>query len=139
MPADTAAVAATEETVAEEAAWEQQLEERARSAGGKFSQLNLVPSADPTFWQHAPHIPFDKLETQTAVSRLSLCTLENSLKEARMEDGRAMYASQRGDSNFWRRNPQQISGTLAFMLAKDEGREFGIRAEEIPHLRTCLR
>ena len=49
-----------------------------------------------------------------------------------MQGGRTVYASQRGDTNFWRRNPQQVSGTLAFMLTRDECAEFEIRAEEIP-------
>ena len=127
------------ENLPEDIEWERDLAEHARTSSGNFSFGNLVPRTDPTLWQHAPHIPFKKLQSQTAVSRLSLCTLDNCLKEARIEDGRPVYASQRGDTNFWRRNPQQISGTLAFMLARDEGREFQLRAEEVPHVRTCLR
>ena len=135
MPPSTGAA----ENFSEDVDWERDLAEHARTSSGSYSFRNLVPRAEPTLWQHAPHIPFDKLQSQTAVSRLSLCTLDNCLKESRIEDGRPVYASQRGDTNFWRRNPQQISGTLAFMLARDEGREFQLRAEEVPHVRTCLR
>ena len=119
--------------------WARKKREHAQTAGGRYSLTNLVPTSQPSRWQNAPHVPFDMLQTHTAQSRLSLCKLDSSIEPGGMQGGRTVYASQRGDSNFWRRNPQQVSGTLAFMLTRDECAEFQLRAEEIPHVQECLR
>ena len=131
-PTATGKAASTELEKRDAQAWARKRNDHARSSGGRFSLVNLVPTAQPTRWQHVPYVPFDQLKSQTAVSRLSLCKLDNCMEPSGMQGGRTVYASQRGDTNFWRRNPQQVSGTLAFMLTRDECAEFEIRAEEVP-------
>ena len=61
-----------------------------------------------------------------------------------MPGGRAAYACSAGETNFWRRQPPQIVGTLAFMLGRETA-EFGrvrgagrLRAAEVAPLRECL-
>ncbi len=39
---------------------------------------------------------------------------------------------------FFRRQPQQLSSTLAFMLGRDEGRFYRLRESEVEPLRECL-
>ena len=89
--------------------WARKKREHAQTAGGRYSLTNLVPTSQPSRWQNAPHVPFDMLQTHTAQSRLSLCKLDSSIEPGGMQGGRTVYASQRGDSNFWRRNPQQVA------------------------------
>eukprot|EP00974_Lingulodinium_polyedra_P038012 3645045-Lingulodinium_polyedra.AAC.1 len=66
------------------------------------------------------------------------------MTEQRDARGRAVYACSAGETNFWRRQPAQIAGTLAFMMSRDSA-EFGrvrgagrIRAAEQQPLRECL-
>ena len=107
------------------------MQQHARCKGGQFQFRNLVPKCDVQLWQHAPHVPFDKLQSHTSKQRLSICKLDHSVKDAGVREGRPMYASHRGDTNLWKRNPEQVSGTLAFLLAKDEGRELNLRSAEV--------
>ena len=44
--------------------------------------------------------------------------------------GRPAYACTGGDTAIWRRQPLQLQTTLAFMLAKDEGRPFRVKAAD---------
>ena len=66
------------------------------------------------------------------------------MTDQRDSRGRAAYACSAGETSFWRRQPTQIAGTLAFMLGRDSA-EFGrvrgagrIRAAEQQPLRECL-
>ena len=60
------------------------------------------------------------------------------------ERGRVAYTCSAGVTTFWRRQPAQLAGTLAFMLsgdATDFGRIRGsgrVRAAEVEPLRECL-
>ena len=124
---------------AEATKWEEKLREHARGSNGRFSLSNLVPKPDIQRWQHAPHVPFNDLKTGAATSRLSVCKLDSCMKEGGFKDGRATYTCTRGETNFWRRNVEQIAGTLAFMMDRNEASWCEIRADEVPVLRECLR
>ena len=118
--------------------WAASLRVHAREAGGRYGPMNLVPKVDVDLWQTAPHVPFDQLVSQDAKGRLSVCKLEGALREGGYVDGRAMYAHVAGETSFWRRNPHQIAGTLAFMLGKDDGSFLKLHASEVPVLREVL-
>lgn len=60
--------------------WRERLQHYSRKPGGRFTPNNLVPKPDPKRWQNVPHVPFDKLQTNAAVSRLSLCKLDNCMQ-----------------------------------------------------------
>ena len=60
------------------------------------------------------------------------------MKKHQDEKGRAAYASSAAETMFFRRQPQQLASTLAFMLGRDEGRMFKIRESEVEPLRECL-
>ena len=119
--------------------WASRLAEHASNPSGRFSLANLVPAPDVNRWQDAPHVPFHKLKTNAAISRLSVCKLDNCMGEAGFEQGRTTYTCTQGETNFWRRNVQQIAGTLAFMMDRNEASWCEIRAEEVPILKECLR
>ena len=52
--------------------------------------------------------------------------------------GRPAYACSVGDTAIWRRQPLQLQTTLAFTLAKDEGRLFQVKARDFEDVRKCL-
>ena len=47
------------------------------------------------------------------------------------ERGRAAYACSAGETSFWRRQPHQLSSTLAFMLGR-EGSRAGRSQKKLP-------
>ena len=97
--------------------------------------LVLVPRL---YWQNAPEAPFDQLKTEDARGRLSCCNLDSSMKKKQDYKGRAAYASSAAETVFYRRSPEQLQSTLAFMLGKDGGRHFKFQAAELKPLRECL-
>ena len=109
-----------------------------RQRGTKLSFTNLVPQPRPQYWQSAPEAPFADLKTEDARGRLSCCNLTSSMKQHQDEKGRAAYASSAAETVFFRRQPQQLATTLAFMLGRDEGRMLRIREAEIKPLCECL-
>ena len=109
-----------------------------RQRGPRLSLANLVPQPKPQYWQAAPEAPFADLKTEDARGRLSCCNLISSMKRHQDEKGRAAYASSAAETVFFRRQPQQLATTLAFMLGRDEGRMLRIREAEIKPLRECL-
>ena len=52
--------------------------------------------------------------------------------------GRPAYARSVGDTAIWRRQPLQLQTTLAFMLAKNEGRPSRVKAKQFEDVRKCL-
>ena len=52
--------------------------------------------------------------------------------------GRSAYACSVGDTAIWRRQPRQLETTLAFMLARDEGRLFRVKTADFEDVRSCL-
>ena len=58
--------------------------------------------------------------------------------EGQDERGRATYACSVGHTAIWRRQPQQLQSTLAFMLGKDEGRLYRVPAAEFEDAQKCL-
>ena len=109
-----------------------------RQRGTKLNLANVVPQPQPQYWQSTPEAPFADLKTEDARGRLSCCNLISSMKKHQDEKGRAAYASSAAETVFYRRQPQQLATTLAFMLGRDEGRMVRIRESEVEPLRECL-
>ena len=95
---------------------------RRRRAG--LDPENLVPRPDARYWQNEPAAPFGELCTDAAHGLLACCNLQSSMVEHQDEQGRAAYTCSVGETNFWRRQPTQVAGTLAFMLGRETA-EFG--------------
>ena len=57
--------------------------------------------------------------------------------ETQDHKGRPAYANSTGDTAIWRRQPRQLQSTLAFMLGKNEGRMFRLKASEVEDVRAC--
>jgi hypothetical protein len=99
---------------------------------------NLVPRPDPTRWQTTPEAPFQSLRSEEARAALACCNLDSSMQDCHDQRGRPAYACSVGDTAIWRRQPLQLQTTLAFMLAKDEGRLFRVKAADFADVRECL-
>ena len=99
--------------------------------GAKLSFANAVPRPQPQYWQSAPEAPFADLKTEDARGRLSCCNLISSMKKHQDEKGRAAYASSAAETVFFRREPEQLASTLAFMLGRHKGQVFRIRESEV--------
>ena len=96
----------------------------------------MIP--DPSRWQTTPEAPFQALRSEEARAALTCCNLDSSMLDSQDQRGRPAYACSGGDTAIWRRQPLQLQTTLAFMLAKDEGRLFRITAADFKDVRKCL-
>ena len=106
--------------------------------GRKLKFDNLVPTPQADRWQDTPEAPFSKLVTESAKGHLSCCNLQSSMQEHQDSRGRAAYSCSAGETIFSRRQAQQLSSTMAFMLGRDEGQFCRVRASELEPLRECL-
>ena len=103
-----------------------------------MSFANFVPHPDPSRWQTTPEAPFQALRSEEARTALACCNLDSSMVDSQDQRGRPAYACSVGDTAIWRRQPLQLQTTLAFMLAKDEGRLFRVKAADFADVRKCL-
>ena len=78
-------------------------------------------------WQTTPEALFQALRSEEARAALACCNLDSSMVDSHDQRGRPAYACSVGDAAIWRQ-PLQLQTTLAFMLAKDEGRLFHVKA-----------
>ena len=88
--------------------------------------------------QTTPEAPFQSLRSEEARAALACCNLDSSMQDCHDQRGRPAYACSVGDTAIWRRQPLQLQTTLAFMLAKDEGRLFRVKAADFADVRECL-
>jgi hypothetical protein len=54
------------------------------------------------------------------------------------ERGRAAYACAAGETHFWRRHPNKVANTLAFLLGRESAEFERVRGAEVEPLRECL-
>jgi hypothetical protein len=120
------------------ARWAELLKEHERAVEGPFGHDNLVPTPISQLWQDCPFVPFHKLKSNEAQSRLSVCRPVSSLEEASVTDGVPRYAHHTGDVVFRRRQPLQLASTLAFVLGKKDGRFLRCSQEEADAVHECL-
>ena len=92
--------------------WERLLALHSRCVPGPFSHDNLVPWPDNRLWQDCPHVPFDKLRSEEAQARLSVCRPISGIVAANVIGGVPTYAHNTGEVNFRRRAPLQLAATL---------------------------
>ena len=120
------------------AKWHRLLAQHSKPVPGEFSHSNLIPDPVVQLWQDCPHVAFDKLRSNDAVSRLSRCRPINGFTPAHVEDGRIRYAHNTGEINFRRRHPLQLASTLGFILNKRAGHFPGLAPEEKQALHEVL-
>ena len=72
--------------------WSRIQENHLPRVSGVFSNTNLVPEPRAALWQDAPEIRIERLVTEAAKGRLSICKMESALEESGYVDGRACYA-----------------------------------------------
>ena len=97
------------------AKWDGLLAQHSRPVPGDFSRDNLVPEPIPQLWQNCPHVPFSKLESDDAQSRLSRCRPVSGFKPPHTEDGVVRYSHNTCEANFRRMAPLQLASTLGFI------------------------
>ena len=89
-------------------------------------------------FEDCPYVPFDKLKTDDALSRLSRCRPLSGFKPSHCEDGSVRFAHMTGECNFYRRAPLQLASTLGFILNKRSGKFMGLEPEEQAAVHECL-
>ena len=118
--------------------WERELGKLARANRTARGPRNLVPRPQPEYWQNAPEAPFRELRSEASRSQLACCNLQSSMLQHQDERGRAAYACAAGETYFWRRHPDKIANTLAFMLSQEAEEHERVRSAEVEPLRECL-
>ena len=118
--------------------WDNLKAQYSRAVPGEFAHSNLVPECIPELWQNVPHVPFDKLKSNDAVSRLSRCRPIHGFTPAHCADNVVRYAHNTGEVNFRKRHPLQLASTLGFILNKRKGYFPGLKEEERAALHECL-
>ena len=121
-----------------QAKWDSLRAQHSKANPGTFSYSNLVPEPISQLWQNCPYVPFDKLVSNDAVSRLSRCRPINGFTPAHVADNVVRYAHNTGEVNFRKRHPLQLASTLGFILNKRKGHFPGLKEEEKTALHECL-
>ena len=121
-----------------QAKWDRLREQHSKANPGPFSYSNLVPEPIHQLWQNCPYVPFEKLVSNDAVSRLSRCRPMNGFTPAHVADNVVRYAHNTGEVNFRKRHPLQLASTLGFILNKRKGHFPGLKEEEKTALHECL-
>ena len=85
-----------------------------------------------------PHVPFDKLLSDEAQARLSVCRPISGLEVANVIGGVPTYAHNTGEVNYRRRAPLQLASTLGFVLNKQSGDFMRLTPEETDAIHECL-
>ena len=139
MEVDDAALPDKRPSVEEyKAKWEAEFQKHARKVPGDFAADNLVPEPIPQLWQDVPHVPFDKLVSIDAVSRLSRCRPLHGFTPAHVADNVVRFAHNTGEVDFRSRAPLQLASTNGFLLNARKGYFPGLTPEEIDALHECL-
>ena len=110
----------------------------ARAVPGLFCRNNLVPTPLPPLWQDCPYIPFEKLQSTEAISRLSVCRPHSGLEPASCAGGVPRYAHNTGGVIFRRWASHQIASTLGLVLNKTLGKMAGLTQLELGAIHECL-
>ena len=110
----------------------------ARVVPGEFSRENLVPIPEPQLWQDCPYVPFDKLHSTEAQSRLSVCRPHSGLEEASCATGTPRYAHNTGGVIFRRWASSQVANTMGLVLNKTSGKSSGLTAQEVESVHEIL-
>jgi hypothetical protein len=67
--------------------WDEKFASHSREVPGEFGRNNLIPKAVPELWQDCPHVDFDALKTDAAISRLSVCRPYSAIEQASCATG----------------------------------------------------
>ena len=120
--------------------WKELFEMNSRTVPGDFGRDNLVPKCVPTFWQNAPHVPFDRLESEEAQGRLSCARPISGLTPSGWHDGIPTYAHNRGEVQFRRRATWQLASTLGLVLNRRGSAALrkGLKESEVDALHECI-
>ena len=110
----------------------------ARSVPGGFCRDNLVPMPESKLWQDCPYLPFDKLKSTEAQSRLSVCRPHSGLEEASCATGVPRYAHNTGGVIFRRWASSQVANTMGLVLNKTKGNSSGLTAREVDSVHEIL-
>ena len=118
--------------------WAALLAQHSQCVDAPFSDDNLVPVPDSRLWQDCPYVPFDKLQSDEAQARLSVCRPISGLETAKLVGGVPTYAHNTGEVNYRRRAPLQLASTMGFVLNKNSGRFMKLTPDELAAEHECL-
>ena len=77
-----------------------------------------MPHPEPQLWQDCPYVPFDDVQSDATLARITTCRPHSSMQEAGFHNGLTKYAHCSGDFSYHRQYPFQIANTMAFVLNK---------------------
>jgi len=118
--------------------WETLKSWYSRCVPSEFNRDNLVPEPVPQLWQDCPYVPFDKLHSTEAQSRLSVCRPHSGLEPASIPGGVPRYAHNTGGVIFRRWASLQVANTMGLVLNKSSGKYTGLTPAEIDAVHECL-
>ena len=87
-----------------------------------------------SYWQ----VPFDKLQSTEAQSRLSVCRPHSGLEPASMAGGVPRYAHNTGGVIFRRWASPQVGNTMGLILNKSTCKSTGLTPAELGTVHKCL-
>ena len=113
------------------AEWAARRARLARTVRGARGPRNLVPRPQPQYWQNAPEAPLHMLKSEASRAHLACCNMQSSMLLHQDERGRAAYACAAGETHFWRRHPDKVANTLAFMLGEESAEMERVRGAKV--------
>lgn len=110
----------------------------ARAPTGDLSSANLVPFPEHQLWQECPYVPFDKLRSTVAQSRLFVCRPLSGLEQDSCAGGAPRYAHNTGGVKLRRWEPLRMANTMVLILNKHSGKATGLTPDELDAVYECL-
>ena len=119
--------------------WRLERKRHLTGPGGNFDVTNLVPQPKEQLMQDVPWVPFHRLLSIEAQTRLSIVKPMGVVQEAGRVNGVPTFPMKSGHvGRCVRHGNRDIEATLAFMLNKSDGQFTGLSIEELRAWHECL-
>ncbi len=119
--------------------WAQERAKHLKKPGGDFGAHNLVPEPGENLMQDVPWIPFHKLASVEAQTRLSTVKPMGVVHEAGYINKMPTFPTKSGHvGRVQKHTNRDVDATFACLLNKDDGSFTGLSKEERLHWHECL-
>ena len=119
--------------------WRLERKRHLNGPGGNFDVTNLVPQPVEQLMQDVPWVPFHRLLSIEAQTRLSIVKPMGVVQEAGRVHGVPTFLMKSGHvGRCVRHGNRDIEATFAFMLNKSDGQFAGLSIEELSAWHECL-
>ena len=118
--------------------WRLERKRHLTGPGGNFDVTNLVPQPKEQLMQDVPWVPFHRLLSIEAQTRLSIVKPMGVVQEAGRVNGVPTFPMKSGHvGRCVRHGNRDIEATFAFMLNKSDGEFAGLSLEELRSSHQC--